>query len=107
MKADETGKAGLIIAYEVVAELLEQKLGEELLARAESAARAVSITEDDLAAAIIKASNAIIEKAPSYARIAHQLAMRPHVASEDEDTLPEVLPNASEDPPGDPPGSAR
>lgn len=83
-------------AFEVVAELLEQKLGEELLARAESAARAVAITEDDLAAAILKAANALVDKAPSYARIAHQIAMRPHAvaATGGEDTLPEVVPDA-------------
>ena len=68
-------------AFEVVAELLEQKLGEELLGRAESAARAVSISEDDLAAAILKAARALVDKAPSYARIAHQIAMRPPAAS--------------------------
>lgn len=64
----------LATAFEVVADLLEQRVGERLLEKAEEAARAVEISEEDLAAAIVQAANALIERAPAYARVAKQLA---------------------------------
>lgn len=64
-------------AFVVVADLLEQRLAERLLEKAEEAARAVEICEEDLAAAIVQAGNALIAKAPAYARVAKQLAASP------------------------------
>ena len=59
---------------DIVADLLAQRLGERVLEKAEEAARAVAISEDDLAKAIARAANSILAQAPTYARIAKQLA---------------------------------